>query len=385
MESIDLKPLISQLNAMFDKLGILAQEIFQANGYKPTGGYMDISDVRGEIVEVTRELIIIDSVISIGEENINSPHTPAELLPEMVRRHADNIAKGKRLSKKGEKLLTKAESIYNENKNIEAPKPAEPVKPVPEKKKEQQAPATSKPNARPIKGGNIIEDVANGKVTIHKLPTNYYNSVRGDIMDSVKKGMGDTKGFEGLAENLNLNAQAFSAAKTYNLVRDLESIKGDKEYNEKAKSIIKQYDIWQEAETNTAQQQTYQAKQWQIIKDDIDLFPILKYSTIGDACMICRPLDGITAPVNSPIWKKIYPCNHYNCYCIVVQLTAGEDLTDKDRMAAIVDESTKLMNTTFLSNPGITQQIYTSKHPYFASVPKDDRDFAKQNFGLPIK
>jgi hypothetical protein len=231
--------------------------------------------------------------------------------------------------------------------------------------------------------------VFKGTVTRHKLPKAYYNYVRTDIMDAVKTGMGSTKGFDNLLEHLELNAQAFSAAKTYNIVRDLEEaakgVTNFKDYDVIASGIVKKYDTWGEAEINTAQQQTHQAKQWQIIEEDKDLFPILKYSTIGDACRICKPLDGITAPVGSQIWRKIYPCNHYNCYCIVTQETAGTELTESKRMAQLVTDSSGLMNATFLSNPGITKQIYTNKHPYFATIPKADKAFAKENFGLPIK
>lgn len=236
----------------------------------------------------------------------------------------------------------------------------------------------------------IILDVFNGTTTRHKLPKAYYNDVRVDLMDAVKKGMGAPKGFEALMEDLGYSVQAFAGAKTYNLVRDLENLqKGNpsyKDYEPKAQALIKQYDTWGEAEINTAQQQTHQAKQWAIIKEDAGLFKLLKYSTIGDACKICKPLDGIVAPVNSPIWRRIYPCNHYNCYCIVIQLTEDDaQLTDAKELATIVAGSTELMNPTFLSNPGITKQVYTNKHPYFSSVPKADRDFAKENFGLPIK
>lgn len=236
----------------------------------------------------------------------------------------------------------------------------------------------------------IILDVFNGSTTRHKLPKPYYNSTRVDLMDAVKKGMGNPKGFEGLLEDMGLNAQAFAGAKTYNLVRDLEELqKGSpnyKDYEPKAQALVKQYDTWGEAEINTAQQQTHQAKQWHIIKEDAGLFKILKYSTIGDACKICKPLDGITAPVNSPIWRRIYPCNHYNCYCIVIQLTEDDGpFTNEKELATLVAGSTQLMNPVFLSNPGITNKIYTNKHPYFSSVPKNDRDFARENFGLPIK
>lgn len=238
---------------------------------------------------------------------------------------------------------------------------------------------------------NIIRGVFNGTIDRRNLPVAYYKSFRDPMLEAVKKGMGrDAEKFDDLYESLQLNAQAFAGAKTYNLVGELEVLKSQfatyAEYEGYAKGIVNQFFTWGEAEVNTAQQQASQARQWAIIEDDADLFPLLRYQTIGDACKICKPLDGIVAPVGSPIWVKIYPCNHYNCYCIVVQLLAGQaELTDKKTLAGLVNGSTKFMAPVFQSNPGITKQIYTSKHPYFASIPKDDRQFAKENFGLPIK
>lgn len=237
---------------------------------------------------------------------------------------------------------------------------------------------------------NIILGVFRGTVTRHNLPVSYYKATSGELMDAVKTGMGKVKGFEDLYESLQYNVQAFAAAKTYNLVSELESLakkySSFQDYQDAAQATTKQYHGWGEAEVNTAQQQTHQAKQWKIIDEDKDLFPLLKYSTIGDACRICKPLDGIVAPVNSPIWRKVYPCNHYNCYCIVTQHTvATEDLTEHHELLKLVDGSTELMAPVFLSNPGVTEKVFTSKHPFFTNVNKDDKSFAKQNFGLPIK
>lgn len=238
---------------------------------------------------------------------------------------------------------------------------------------------------------NYIRGVFDGSVTRHNLPVGYYNSMRDPLLAGVKKGMGrDAVKFIDLAEGFELNIQAFAGAKTYNLIAELELLKdmhsNYSDYEAAAKAVDKQFLVWSEAEINTAEQQASQGRQWAIIEDDADLFPLLQYSTIGDACRICKPLDGMVAPVGSPIWAKVYPCNHYNCYCIVKQLKAGEaELTDKKSLAGLVNGSTKYMSSVFQSNPGITQKIYTAKHPYFTSIPKDDKDFAKSNFGLPIK
>lgn len=236
---------------------------------------------------------------------------------------------------------------------------------------------------------DIVLGVFRGKYTTKKLPKTYYRGVASDLMGAVSKGMGGDKTFTDLRESLDLNAQAFAGAKTYNLVKELQvaaqGVKRFSDFETIGNSIVSKFDNWGDAETNTALQQTLQAKQWQVITEDSDLFPLLKYSTIGDACLICRPLDGIVAPVNSPIWRKIYPCNHYNCYCIVTQETQGSaDLTEKGRLTELAADSERLMSPVFLSNAGITKELFTKDHPYF-DIPKADRNFAKQNFGLPVK
>lgn len=238
---------------------------------------------------------------------------------------------------------------------------------------------------------NYIKGVFDGSVTRHKLPAGYYNSLSDELRAAVRKGFGrDAKKYADLFEDLDINAQAFAGAKTYNLIAELELTRDMSsnwaEYEAKAREIDKQFHTWGDAEINTATQQASQARQWAIIEDDSDLFPILQYSAIGDACKICKPLDKLTARFDSPIWAKVYPCNHYHCYCIVTQHKAGEvELTDKKTTAGLVLASTDKMGAVFKSNPGKTGKIYTAKHPYFESIPKDDRAFAKSNFGFEIK
>lgn len=383
---IDIKPVISKLQSMREKLHALGERYWEANGNAVSGDYVTIMEMWGKLNDLTTELELLDQSLEIQESQLSDPNTPTEVIPRITERYQRNIERAERLNKSAERLLPKAESLYNSMKDgvpskKTTPKTSTPATPAPTPQKTKPTPKIAVP-----KSGNLIDDVFSGKTTRHSLPVDYYRSTRSDLMGAVKRGIGNRVGFEDLYENLQLNAQAFSAAKTYNLVRDLEAVKNHPDYQEKAKAIVKRYDTWADAEINTAQQQTHQAKQWQIITEDSDLFPILKYSTIGDACKICRPLDGLTAPVNSPIWKKgIYPCNHYGCYCIVTQETAGTELTESKRLAQLVAGSIELMNPVFLCNPGITQQLFINKHPYFSTVPKADRAFAKENFGLPIK
>lgn len=236
---------------------------------------------------------------------------------------------------------------------------------------------------------DILLGVFRGKYSTRALPKGYYRSVSSDLMDMVSKGIGGDKTFDALYDDLSTNAQLFAGAKTYQLTSELQQaaqgVKAFKDFEAIGQGIINKYTNWGEAEDNTALQQTLQAKQWEIIEGDKDLFPILVYRTIGDACKICAPLDGLAAPVGSAIWRKVYPCNHYNCYCIVTQETSGAvDLTPKGKAQQLVDDSAKIMAPVFQNNAGITKQLFTKEHPYF-DVPKQDRKFAKENFGLPVK
>jgi hypothetical protein len=141
---------------------------------------------------------------------------------------------------------------------------------------------------------------------------------------------------------------------------------------------------WGLTERNTAISQATMANKWNEIEKNKDLLPVLSYSTIGDACDICAPLDGLTAPVDDPIWDSVYPTNHFNCLCIVTQHEEGEkDLTPANEKDATFDLVNKEMSDTFKMNSGKDGYIFSPDHPYF-DVAKKDIPFAKENFGLPI-
>lgn len=396
MVSTDLRLAIADMDAMSVTLHVKEFELFAANGYKGFDGYNDFGDLGGELAIHIRESTIIADSLEIQQDSLKDPRMDKETKELVERRHAADEAKGKRQINKAGKLIKKGEALLTRFKNWkpENPRPIRREDPAPAKP-EKKAPAPKPPKPTTIKSapvkksGNLIDDVFKGQVNRYKLPEGYYKATAKELTGAVKNGMGKVKGFEDLYESLNLNAQAFAGAKTYNLVSELEALAKTSgkysDYEPLAKALVKKYDTWGEAEVNTAQQQTHQAKQWKIIEEDSELFPILEYSTIGDACKICAPLDKMRAPFNSPIWAKVYPCNHYSCYCIVKQLTKGYDLTDKKEMERLVSESEGIMSPVFLSNPGQTGVIYTKNHPYFTSIPTEDRKFAKENFGLPIK
>ena len=229
---------------------------------------------------------------------------------------------------------------------------------------------------------SIIEGVYSGKYTSRKLPKKYYSAFRDEFRDKIKDGYGKGE----LLDSLKESTDYFSAAKTYQMVREMEvaaaTLGAVDAYTEAATNIFNRYtNAWGDAELNTCLQQSLQAQKWHEIIDDVDLFPNLQYVTVGDACVICRPFDGVIAPVNSPFWKTHYPTLHYNCLCLAIQLDSSRKPTKQSEIDALTEEVDPKMSDVFKDNVGISGEVFNKKHPYF-DVPKKDKKFAKNGFGL---
>lgn len=198
-----------------------------------------------------------------------------------------------------------------------------------------------------------------------------------------------------LLAELRTNVYMFSAAKTYQQVKEMTgALVDDKgtvvpfnEFKKQANQIFEQYNqTWLKTEYDTAIGQGQSAMTWRQIEKDAEVLPMLKYDAIMDknTSDICRPLDGLVAPVNDPVWKKVMPLNHFNCRCIVRQLEAGEEkLTSDSKKATMFNDATEKMQDVFKMNAGMDGYVFKEDHPYF-TVPRKDREFAKENFGLPI-
>lgn len=77
---------------------------------------------------------------------------------------------------------------------------------------------------------------------------------------------------------------------------------------------------------DTAANTAFAAGHWEQIKNNLELFPYLRYVALGNdrTCEICGPLDGLIYPHDDPFWDTWAPLNHWNCHCSVEQLTANE-------------------------------------------------------------
>jgi SPP1 gp7 family putative phage head morphogenesis protein len=253
----------------------------------------------------------------------------------------------------------------------------------------------------------LFKGVYTGKLTHKFLPKSLYYAIADYLKKGVYEGYGTSlsslkatkmpSGFtmadKELLTELRTNIYLFSAAKTYQQVREMSSaLIGEdgktvsfKQFREKADQTYNLYNkVWLQTEYDTAIGQAQAARKWAEIERNADVLPLLEYSAVMDkrTSEICRPLDGIIAPVNDPIWKRVAPLNHFNCRCMLLPLSEGKQTSAKVKKAK-VDEIESNMQDLFKMNPGIDGYVFSKAHPYFDVAPKD-KALAKKNFNLDI-
>ena len=243
----------------------------------------------------------------------------------------------------------------------------------------------------------LLAQIYSGEITMYELPQSLYYSIADYLKHALYEGFGgDLAKFDGtpdfaLLEELRENIYMFSAAKTFQQVKELSSqlIDGDRvrtisEFNKIGRET---FDLWNDdygkSEYKTALASASMANKWQDIEKSKDVLPVLVYSTIGDACEICAPLDGLTLPVDAAEWDTIYPPNHFNCMCVITQEEEGTALSSKEDTEEVVTGVEDKMSEVFKMNSGKDRIIFKDDHPYF-QVEKKDKWFASENFNLPI-
>ena len=243
----------------------------------------------------------------------------------------------------------------------------------------------------------LLDGIFNGSITEFDLPLDYYNAVADYLKAGLYKGFGmdmaqaiEVGGKDlALLEQLRENVYMFSAAKTYQEVKEISSLLVDGDGNVRTSQEFNKigretYDTWNndygKTEYNTAVGQGTMAVKWNEIESNKEVLPLLQYSAVIDANTsdICEPLDGMVAKVDDPVWDSIMPLNHFNCRCTVLQLDEGEPTENRADIVAEVEDK---MQPLFVNNAGKTGEVFTKDHPYF-DAPKD---LGKVNFNLPIK
>lgn len=257
----------------------------------------------------------------------------------------------------------------------------------------------------------IIAGIYAGTIAVNELPESLYLKIAEFLKEGmyhgfgtnlnkltrdINKGVADwtSKDLELLTE-LRDNVYIFSAAKTYQQVREMtDSLTDDQgnivslpKFKEAASVIFNKYNTdWLAAEYDTAIGQAQNAVNWNRIIEQKKVLPLLKYSAVedGNLCEICAPLDNMVAPVDDEVWSDMYPENHFRCRCLVQQISDEEgNAMSRTQLDEITSSSRSKMAPEFLMNAGKDQVIYSPKHPYFSVAPRD-RSLAKRNFGLKI-
>jgi SPP1 gp7 family putative phage head morphogenesis protein len=263
----------------------------------------------------------------------------------------------------------------------------------------------------------LLEDVHTGIINPLNLSNEYYLAVaeylEKGIYSGFKNALSDIKfgtpDYE-LLKELRDNIYMFSAAKDFQMVKEMSAalvdeqgnVKSFKDFKEDARSIYTTYtggtdedgfkEGWLQTEYTTAIDCAASAKEWSRVEQSKKLFPYLRYIATSDdlVCEICGPLDGICLPVDSPFWDDNLGPNHFNCRCYTEQLELEEG-QDKETDETDVEERTassqETKNDLFNFNAGKDRVIFKSegegKHPYF-EVEKGYKKFAEENFGLPL-
>jgi SPP1 gp7 family putative phage head morphogenesis protein len=211
-----------------------------------------------------------------------------------------------------------------------------------------------------------------GKLKPEDLNQEIITRTYNDLAEGAKKGYGkdwikfpkDGKGT--LPNELKKNIYTFSGAKTYAQLEQINQLLFDKDgklrpFNEfavLAKKVNRQYNVnYLQAEYQTARTAAQMAEKWERLQETKDLFPNLKYRSVGDSRV--RPeherLNGIIKPIDDDFWSRYYPPLDWRCRCDVV--ATAEDATN--------DKEDDLPKPQFKGNVGKDKEIFTAKGTFF--------------------
>ena len=214
--------------------------------------------------------------------------------------------------------------------------------------------------------------------SIH-LPTYLYLKTAKELVEYLLKGFGVVQNEVQQAKfnKMRRNIYYFSAAKTYTLVKEIETVKDDKE---KSNSIVIDFlGAYLFAEKDHVKQCAKAGKKWSQFEEK-KTAPFLEYVTMKDNKV--RPahvyLDGIIKQSDDNFWSTFMPPNGWMCRCKVKSYSKGEATNLKD---FDMDEALKNVPTMFRQNFGKEGVIFPASHPYFKNA---DKVLAKNNFNLPL-
>ncbi len=183
-----------------------------------------------------------------------------------------------------------------------------------------------------------------------------------------------------MADKLKKSIAEFSAFKEAGFKTALESMLTDAkgnlipwaDFKKEAMKVSGDYNVrWLEAEYHQTVASANMAGKWQDFQKNKDLYPNLRYTTVGDKRV--RPehegWDGVVKPINDPWWNTRLPPNDWGCRCDVVQTDEPETETPTGGTQLKIE---------FANNPGVTGKVF-NKSPYEADLTQEQISEAKKN------
>lgn len=243
----------------------------------------------------------------------------------------------------------------------------------------------------------ILEQIFAGAITVRSLPRGLFQALADQLRGSVFEGFGGrpddfVTGTETnkIVRDIDDNVRVFSAAKTFQQVKEMSAKVTDSFGNKRKFEDFKRYadeifdrynETWLKSELDTAFAQSQSARDWAKIEENKDLFPMLTYQTQGDDRV--RPehqrLDGITRPVDDSFWDINMPPNGWRCRC--KKPRQNRSGTSSDIRGLPEPEP------LFKMNPGKDRMAFKEdvgdglEHPYF-KVEERYEVLKEQGFGL---
>lgn len=220
---------------------------------------------------------------------------------------------------------------------------------------------------------HIAQDLHDGKIKPSDLNQELIMKTYNDLADGASQGVGKAwttqykkSGEDGLVTELKKNLYSFASAKNYAQLETLNkmlyyqdgTMRPFNEYSQLAKGINRQYNKnWLQAEHQTAITAGQMAMKWKRIQRDKDLFPNLKYRTVGDERVREEHavLNGTIRPVGDSFWSTHYPPNGWRCRCDVVQTAEPAN-----------DNNVELQpNPDFVGNVATDEVIFSKNNKFF--------------------
>jgi len=234
----------------------------------------------------------------------------------------------------------------------------------------------------------ILERIHRGQLNPDNLPKDIYDFILENLMGSLENGFGEDIGSltpgsrkDIFVRESKRNVKDFAGHKVYQQVKVLSEMSEGKSFekfrSEGIGTFRKFNETYQEAEQQATFRKSRAGNHWSRIKENADLYPLLRYRTQGDDRVRDehRDLEGITKPQDDPFWNTYFPPNGWKCRCPKPrQMRSGEQSTVDEGDLNEPDEM-------FNDNPGKTGKVFKDDHPYF-QLPKGKEKASRDNFGF---